>query len=415
MMEIEFLGGAQEVGRSAVSIVDEGTNIILDYGMKIENTPPEYPLATRNVSAIILSHAHLDHCGTIPSLFSKESPKFITNDISLELAEMLIKDSTKIASIEGYNLPFGKKDIKKMINSAILANYNEKIKVNNFKCTLFDAGHIPGSNGIFLQHERKNIFYTGDIKVNDTRLLNGCNLPAKTDILITESTYSEIEHADRKMEEDKLIAAVEEALSLNEKTIIPIFAIGRGPEVLLILEKYADKIALDGMAKKATEITLNYASYVKDPQRLQRIMKKTFWVRTPADRAKASEKFPIIVTTAAMMSGGPVIYYLRNIRGRPEAKILFTGYLMEDSPAKILLETGVFKNIEEQFHVHCDVKQFDLSAHAGRSELFEIINRTQPKQVISIHGENCPKFAKEIEEKFNIPAIAPKNGDVLEI
>ncbi|MFH1630619.1 MAG: MBL fold metallo-hydrolase, partial [Candidatus Aenigmatarchaeota archaeon] len=412
IIEIEFLGGAQEVGRSSVSITDGRTNIILDCGAKIEKTPPEYPLETFDPTAIILSHAHLDHCGAIPSLFRKGNPRFITNDISLDLVIMLLKDSMKIASFEDYELPFGKKEAKHAINSAILSNYNEKFRIDNFRCTLFDAGHIPGSCGIQLQHDKGNIFYTGDIKLNDTRLLHGCNLPSKTDILITESTYSEIDHTDRKREEENLVKSVEEALKLGEKTIIPVFAIGRGPEVLLILEEYADQIALDGMAKLATEITLNYASYVRDPIRLKKIMKKVFWVRSQKDRVKASEKFPIVVTTAGMMSGGPVLYYLRNIRGRPEAKILFTGYLMEDSPAKILLETGFFKSIEEQYHVRCDVKQFDLSAHAGRSELFEIIKRLQPKQIIAMHGENCPKFAKDLEEKFNISTIAPKNGDV---
>jgi len=409
------LGGAQEVGRSAISVIDGKTNIVLDYGSKIENTPPEYPIDTRGVSAVILSHSHLDHSGSIPMLFMRENPKFMTNDISLELVHMLIRDTFKLASIYGYELPFGRKEFKKMINSAILTNYNEKTKLDNFMYTPFDAGHIPGSTSTFLQHERKNIFYTGDIKLNSTRLLHGCNLPAKTDVLITESTYSEIDHPERASEEGKFIAAVDEALALEETALVPVFAIGRAQEVMMILENYADKIALDGMAKQATETILNYASYVKDPARLKKILKKVFWVRSEKDRARAIEKCPIIVTTAAMMAGGPIIHYLRNIRGRPEAKILFTGYLMEDSPAKILLETGAFKSIEEQYHVHCDVKQFDLSAHAGRSELFEIINRLQPKQVITVHGENCPKFAKEIEEKFNIPAIAPKNGDILEI
>lgn len=412
---MEFLGGAQEVGRSAISVIDRETNIILDHGSKIENTPPEYPLETKNVSAVILSHAHLDHSGSIPILYMNENPKFITNDISLEFVHMLIKDSFKLASIYEYELPFGKKEFKKMLNSSIITNYGQKFRIGSFNCTLFDAGHIPGSNGTFLQNENKSIFYTGDIKLNSTRLLNGCNLPDRTDILVTESTYSEIDHPKREEEEGKFLEAIDEALALEEKAIVPVFAIGRAQEVMLILEKYADKIALDGMAKQATEIIMEYASYVKDPSRLKKIMKKIFWVRTKEDRAKAIERRPIIVSTAAMMAGGPILQYLRNVKGRKEAKILFTGYLMEDSPAKILLETGVFKSIEEEYHVHCDIKQFDLSAHAGRNELFEIINRLQPKQIISVHGENCQKFAKEIEEKFNIPTLAPKNGDMVDI
>ncbi|MBI5061155.1 MAG: MBL fold metallo-hydrolase [Candidatus Aenigmarchaeota archaeon] len=413
-MRIEFLGGAGEVGKSAVFIKDRDTNIILDYGTKLQTDPPSFPVEAEDVSAAILSHAHLDHSGGLPILYKKEKPPLFTNDITLESISLLLKDSMKIARKEHYPLPYSRTDFKKMLKHAKLMMYEEDFKIDNFHCQLYDAGHIPGSAGILLDNG-KRIFYTGDIKLDSTRLLNGCKLPIDIDVLITESTYSDREHPDREEEEKKFLASIDEALSLDETTLVPVFALGRAQEVLLILEKYADKIALDGMAKKASEIVLDFKHYLKDPKKLKNILKKITWVRTDAERERAVKKYPIIVTTAAMMGGGPVLYYLRHLSSRPEAKVLFTGFLIEDSPAKVLIDTGLFETIEEKFNVHCDLHQFDLSSHAGHSELIEIIKRTNPKQVICVHGDECKDFAKGIESKLDIPATAPKNGDILEI
>lgn len=413
-MKIESLGGAQEIGKSAFLVSDKKTNIILDYGIQIQTIPPQYPLKAE-CDAVILSHAHLDHSGSLPILYKKYRPPLFTNDVTLDSTLLLIKDSMKIARKQHYKLPFSKNDVKRMFRSAKLLNYYEDFHIGDFSCSLYDAGHIPGSAGILLKNRGKSIFYTGDIKLDDTRLLNGCTLPKEVDVLITESTYSEREHPNREKEERRFISAVEEAIALEETALIPVFAIGRAQEVLLILENYVDKIALDGMAKPASEIILHYGYYLKDHEKLKSILNRVMWIKTDREREKAVKKIPIIVTTAAMMGGGPVLFYLRELRGRPEAKILFTGYLIEDSPARILTETGIFQSAEEKFHVHCDLKQFDLSSHCGRSELLEIIRRTNPKKVVCVHGDKCEKFAKEISEIFDIETIAPRNGDALEV
>lgn len=414
-MRLEILGSGHEVGRSALAIKERNTNIILDYGTHIQTSPPQFPLWTKDVSAVLLSHAHLDHSGGLPILYRDEKPPLFTNDVTLESIALLIKDSMKIARKEKYLLPYSRNDFKRMMKSAKLVGYEERFRVDGFDCMLYDAGHIPGSAGIFLAGGGKKIFYTGDTKLEPTRLLNGCKLPSAADVLITESTYSDREHPDREEEEKKFIGSIEEALAQDETALVPVFAIGRAQEVLLILEKYTKKIALDGMAKTASEIILDYKYHLKDPNRLKKILSKIKWIHTDKEREKAAKKYPIIVTTAAMMAGGPVLYYLRHLSRRPEAKVLFTGYLVEDSPARGLIETGVFQNIEEKYHVHCDVQQFDLSSHSGQSELLEIIKRTKPKQVICVHGDECEKFASAVEEEFNIEATAPKNGDVLEI
>ena len=414
-MRVEFLGGASEVGKSGIRISERDINIVLDYGVDIQTNPPRYPLPVKNVTAAVLSHSHLDHCGSMPALYTNEKPRTFMTDVTLESSLLLIKDSIKIARRNGYLLPFGKNEVKRMIKQTKLVTYEEHFKIGNISCQLFDSGHVPGSSGVLLSGGKK-IFYTGDIKLEPTRLLNGCKLPQNIDTLIMESTYSQKDHPDRLSEEKRLISAIEEALAMNETALIPVFAVGRAQEILLILENYSDKIALDGMAKAASEIILEHKYYLKDPEKLKKVLKKIKWIRSDKEREKAVKKYPIIVTTAAMMSGGPVLYYLRMLKSRKGAKVLFVGYLVEDSPARNLIETGIFTTAEESYSVHCDLRQYDLSSHAGRKELFQIINLTKPKQVICIHGDECEKFARDIEERFsNIQAIAPKNGDALEI
>ena len=378
-----------------------------------------YDLTVPGHSNYIANGMVVHNCGAIPVLYNKtQRLPFFTNDISLSATMMLIKDSVKIARWEGYDLPFSQQAVQTMIRNARLVDYGDKFKIGDFRCELRDAGHIPGSASPLLEHKSgMRIFYTGDIKLEDTKLLQGADIPNHTDVLIIDSTYSQTEHPSRVEEEKHVIEAVEEALALNQPVILPVFAVGRSQEALLILEKYADKIAIDGMARDATQMAMSYGRYLRDPAALKRILNKVTWIRTEADRAAALKKFPIIVTTAGMASGGPIIYYLRHLRGSTEAKVLFIGYLTEDSPARGLLETGILRTAEEEIKVRCDMRHYDLSAHAGRSELFEIVRRTKPSFVICVHGEpqSCDRFAEEIEEQFRIKAVSPSNGEVVEI
>jgi len=401
-----------------VLVSDNQSRVVIDYGMAVGN-PPRWPMAAPRLDAAILSHAHLDHCGALPVLYAK-NPKLplFTNDATLDASILLIKDSIKIAKWEGYNLPFSPRDLHAMLRNAKLVDYGECFRIGKFDCEMRDAGHIPGSASPLLRHASgTSIFYTGDIKLEDTALLLGADLPKHADVLVIESTYSQTEHPPRRQEEQRVIEAVEEALAREEPVILPVFAVGRSQEVLLILEKYADKIALDGMAREATEMAMSYGHHLRNPALLRRVLRKISWIRTDAERAKALSKFPIIVTTAGMAAGGPIIYYLRQLRGRPEAKILFVGYLTEDSPARGLLEKGILRTAEEEIKVACDIRHFDLSAHAGRSELFEIVRRVKPSLAVCVHGEPkfCERFAEELENDLGVEAVAPANGEVIEI
>lgn len=414
-MKIKFLGGAQEVGRSAIFLDSGKSRIVMDYGVKIQPEPGEFPLRPEKVDAIIPTHAHLDHCGAVPMLVGMNAPVYLTPPTA-ELMGLLLRDFLKISYAKNYPHRFSKEDMQKSLNSARHVKYGKTFKVKDLECSLHDAGHIPGSSGVLVKCGKKSVFYTGDIKLGSQRLVNGCSLPKeKIETLIIESTYSDRNHPDAKENEAAFLHEVDEALNMGEHVLIPSFAVGRSQEMLLALKNYANYLVLDGMAKEATEIALRNEKYLKQHEELKRVFRKCRKAKTEKQRAAALKRPSVIVSTSGMLTGGPSAYYLRKIYGRKDSRVIFVGFQVEGSPGKILLDTNMYNDGEREYHVRCKIARFDFSSHAGKEELFRIIKTISPKKVFCVHGDNCPQFASEIKKTLGIDAYAPKIGDEMEI
>lgn len=405
-MKIKVLGAGREVGRSCI-LVESDRRIVMDCGVKLQPEPPQYPLVEKigDIDAAVLSHAHLDHCGAMPLLMKNRKIPVFMNALTMELAALLVKDSMKVAKMQGYGTPYGIQDFKRFMKNSKPVNYGEKF----MSCRLYDAGHIPGSAGVMLEKER--VFYTGDVQMAQSQLLSQAKLPEKCDTLIMESTYGLRNHPLREQEERNLMESVEEAISKDETALMPVFAVGRAQEVLMILKDYANKIALDGMTRTASEIIAEYGSYLKNPKEFRKVLKKVHIVKKGAERGKILKKFPIIIASAGMLGGGPAVDYLSKISHREESKVLFTGFLVEESPGSNLIKTKIFENGRDKFDVTCELRQFNLSAHADRKGLFSIIEGLKPKNVLCVHGDSCGAFARDIHERYRINAFAPGNGE----
>jgi len=184
----------------------------------------------------------------------------------------------------------------------------------------------------------------------------------------------------------------------------------------MILDQFkADfPIYLDGMAREATQIALRYPEFIRDPKALKKALEDVKHIHSPEERKKIVKEPCAIVTTGGMMEGGPVIQYMKYLYNNEQSSIIFTGFLIPKTAGRYLLDTGRFVNEELDFKVKMNILNLDFSAHVGRSDLFDFVNKISPKKVICMHGDNCERFAKELKSR-GFDAIAPKIGDVIKV
>lgn len=411
MIQINFLGALGTVGASGVFIDNGIEKILLDYGTKIQEIPPKFPLPIERVpDALLLSHAHLDHSGGIPILFknSNSFPIFSLN-INKQLVELLLLDSIKVSREEGVELPFKKKDVEKTIKNFLSVNFREEFKIHKAGITFFDAGHIPGSAMILIDFGQKSLLYTGDFNTTEVRLVKKADLNiSNPSILITESTYSDRDHPERKSQEKELVETVKETLARDGVCLIAGFAVGRIDEILLVLDSYGIDypVFIDGMAKKAITIINKHSNLLKNPKGLDKALEKVEYVNSQKMRKRVLKEPCVILSTSGMLSGGPIVEYIKRIYSREDCSLILTSFQLEGTPGKILLETGRYINEELNLEVKMQVKRLDFSSHVGRKGLFDFIEKFSPEKVFCIHGDHTQEFASELREK-GFDAVAP--------
>jgi len=416
-MKIKFLGGCNEVGRSAVLVDDK---IIIDYGMRPSN-PPEIPLHSESISptSVIISHAHLDHSGMVPSLMHRaKAPEVYMTPVTRDLTRLLGRDTIKVGKDQGFVF-FGEEDIMKLDEYTHTVAYGERHTLNgsDYEFELHNAGHIPGSSSVHLRKESEDIslLYTGDIKTGATRLMESASpadFPA-SDILFIESTYYGRDHRDRKELEREFIDSIKETLNSGGNAIVPCFAVGRTQEVVMILHSYGLTPYVDGMGLSVFSMFRNHPSSLRDAEALNNAFGDAQFVNSKR-RKKAISEPSVIVTTAGMLNGGPVLYYLKKIHEDPKSKVLLTGYQIEGTNGRMLVEEGCVEADGEIVKVNAGVEYYDFSAHAGDSELKKIVSRfcrNGTEVVFMVHGDHTEEFATWTRDKFGCEAIAPNNGE----
>ncbi|MEM3572619.1 MAG: MBL fold metallo-hydrolase [Nitrososphaeria archaeon] len=413
IMQISFLGSCQEVGRSAFLLeTDSKKRILLDYGVKL-NSEITLPLPIHGfIDCAIISHAHLDHSGALPLLYSyTEFPTFMTPP-SLPLIDLLVKDSIKVSELKGLEPIFTPSHVKRMKRNVILLPYSKGKEHADTYIELNDAGHILGAASVYLEN-KYGILYTGDIKFEKTRLHNAAFSDFDdVDILITESTYGGREHPPRETSEKEFFDACTEVCENGGAVLVPSFAVGRAQEIACILTKKNFKypIYIDGMAKQASEIFLEFPNYVRDYNELYYTMKKVNWVESNSMRRKIIKEPGVVISTAGSLQGGPAIEYALHLKKNMKNAIFLVGFQPEETPGRKLLETKHL--IVDEYDLDFSeilIKIFDFSAHASHSELVRLAEKTNPQVVFIIHGEEESQkmLAKDIE-KIGIKAIIPK-------
>ena len=420
-MKVSVLGAAKEVGRSAFLVNSNSTGILMDYGVLLKREPI-FPMHVRpkDVDAVVITHAHLDHSGFVPSLFLSDSAagQVLATLPTFELSQLLIEDMIKIS---GFYLPFEYVDVSTMMKHSRSLQFKETYKVNDMKITLHESGHVLGGASIIVEHEGKRIFYTGDINTRGSKLLRPADLDLDDiDLMIIESTYSQTEQMPRDVAEKELLEFAYDVLGRKGTLFIPAFSVERAQEIACVLKSYnfPYKVVMDGMAVKANQIMLKHPTFLKNAEVFKRAINEAEWI-TGWNRRKSVIKEPcVIISPAGMLVGGSAVFYLQEIAKSERNGVAMVSYQGEGTPGRTLLDRKVVNFDGRERKCLADVRRFEFSGHNSRSELFEILEhiRGNPK-VLTVHGDgpSCTKFAEEIRVKYGFESKAPNVGEIVDV
>jgi putative mRNA 3-end processing factor len=421
-LDVKVLGAANEVGRSGFLVGCNGTNLLLDYGVMFgrRGTPPGYPLHVKpkDLDAIIITHAHLDHSGNVPSLFVSGNTDVYATPPTFDLSELLIEDMLKI---EKNSHPFDLPELNNMMKNAKEIGFKQKVTKGNATFELRESGHVIGGSTVLVESEKKRLFYTGDVKTNGSRMLREADFDfGEIDLLITESTYSQTEQKPRRESEKELIEFANEVMDRKGTLFIPSFSVERSQEMACILKNanFKHKIIMDGMALKVNEIMFRHPEYLRDQKVFADAINNAVAIREHSERKRAMEEPCVVISPAGMLVGGNAVFYLQHLAFDDKNGIALVSYQGEGTPGRKLLETGKVSTRGKDVNVTADVKQFEFSGHADRNELFEMLKKIKgnPK-VLTVHGdsESCDLFAQEIHEKFGFEAHAPTVNETITV
>ncbi|MCK9323049.1 MAG: beta-CASP ribonuclease aCPSF1 [Candidatus Methanomethylophilaceae archaeon] len=448
------MGGFRQVGRSATLLTTRESKVLIDCGLDPNSDATPYfgipeaqPLS--ELDAVVITHAHLDHCGTLPALFKYgyEGPVYCTPP-TRDLMALLQLDNIKLGFGESKKVPYEAQHVRKEMLHTIPLKYNETTDIApDIRLTLHNAGHILGSSiaHFHIGDGLHNVAFTGDTKFEKTWLFNPANnrFP-RLETLVIESTYGG--HNDiqpsRADASEEMKALLIEAMNHNGKVLIPVFAVGRSQEVMLVIEELMRTgqippvpVYLDGMIWEATAIHTAYPEYLNSQLRTQIFQQNEnpflssifHRVETSAMREEIchSPDACIVLATSGMMSGGPVLEYFREWADDEKNSLLFVGYQSEGSIGRTIQRgrTDIsFNNRGKQIDVNIRMNRVTVdgfSGHSDRRQLMKYISSLEPRpdKIIIGHGEDrkCTDLASSIYKKFNIETKAPLNLETIRL
>ena len=453
-MRVVTLGGFREVGRSCLLVQTQNSKVLIDVGVNAAtgDVSKAYPylnmmgFSIEELDAVVISHGHMDHMGFLPYLFAYgyDGPVYCTpptRDIMVLLQQdyiNLVKKSFNIDPI------YSKKDINKELRNIITIDYEEVVDITpEIKMTLYNAGHIIGSASVHLHigEGAHNLVYSGDQKFGFTRLFEPANMRfPRLETLMIESTYGgRADIAINRFEcENKLTDIIRAVIERRGRVLIPVFAVGRSQELLLVLEEYFRKnpdlnipVYIDGMVMEASAIHTAYPEYMRE-QLQRRILSDRSPFESPmikvakgVDRETIVHGEPsIILAPSGMLAGGPSLEYLKMMADDPKNALIFVGYQSALSLGSKLQrgekeiptigDDGRTKTINIKMQVETAE---GFSGHSDRSQLMAYLKnlRPTPERIITMHGDwgKTEEFArsagmmlkKESRALYNLEAM----------
>jgi KH/beta-lactamase-domain protein len=450
-MRLMFLGGAKEVGRSCILAETNETKVLMDCGINVASYHDPYPMLEglhfppSELDAVIITHAHLDHSGFLPYLYKSgyEGPVYCTEP-TRDLMALLQFDYIDVLVKEGKEPPYTERDVKEMIKYCIPRDYRKVTDIApDMRLTLYNASHILGSASAHLHigEGAHNLVYTGDIKFGFTRLFDAVDSHyPRLESLIIESTYGGNNDImpNRQASEDRLLQVLQETILQNGCVLIPVFAVGRAQEIMLVLENFYRRNVLnfkcyvDGMTLEASSIHTAYPEHLREGVR-RRILQndspftsEIFKEVKDMDREQIiKDGGSIIIASSGMMTGGPSVEYFKAMAEDPKNTLVFVGYQGEGSLGR-KLQNGVpsipitVNGRTKALNLNLRVENIEgFSGHSDRVQLTNYIKRLKPKpkRVIVQHGdrEKVAAFSLFLNRKMKIKASSPQNLDAIRL
>jgi hypothetical protein len=449
-VRVTALGGFREVGRSAALLSTPNSKILVDCGVNTgseENGIPYLYIPEANpiseIDAVVITHAHLDHCGLVPLLYKYgyDGPIYCTPP-TRDLMVLLQLDYIDVANKEGKRVPYDSSLIREALKHVITLNYGEVTDIApDIRLTFHNAGHILGSAiaHFHIGEGLYNVAFTGDFKYERTRLLEpAVNDFPRLEALVMEATYGGAEdfQPSRREAEAQLHKIIRDTLDNKGKVLIPAFAVGRSQEVMIVLEEAMRNgvidevpIYLDGMIWEATAIHTTYPEYLNSELRnlifhqgvnpfLSEYFKQVDSNSMRVDILDDPEPC-IVLSTSGMLNGGPVMEYLKAFAPNEKNTLIFVGYQAEGTLGRRLQKGWEEIPMSHEgrtitIKVNMRIETVDgFSGHSDRRQLIEYVRRMKdrPEKMLTVHGDGmkCIELASALYKKFKVETRAPMN------
>lgn len=451
-ISIQFIGAAQTVTGSKHLLKTPTMNILIDCGLfqglkelRMKNWEP-LPINVKDIQVLLLTHAHLDHCGYLPLLVKHGfRGKILMTPPTRDLAEIILRDSAKIqeedamqANMGGYSmhkpaLPlYNEKDVETALRYFEIRQDNEWIKLSNDIQFRFQKnGHILGSAFIEMECFGKKIVFSGDIGRDNSELVGSPNILKEADYLIMESTYGNRLH-EAVSPLEILAQVIQQTLHNKGNILIPSFAVGRAQELMLMINELKQKnkipdvpVYLDSpMGAEATEILHKYPKWHNlTEQQCREVCQHIIITRDFENtlRIIADKKNKIVIAASGMLTGGRVLEYMKAWLNDKKNTILFAGYQAEGTRGRAMKEGAHEVKIHGKYYpVRCELKDItSLSAHADQGEMIRWLSRfvKKPKKIFLVHGELSAQetFKMKIYDELKLDVTIPKQYEEFQL
>jgi uncharacterized protein len=446
------LGGFREVGRSCALLETENTKVLLDAGVNFSVDDPYpyidalgYPLS--DIDAVIITHAHSDHNVLLPYIYKLgfNGPVYCTEP-TRDLMALIQFDYIKVNVSNDNDVPFTEQEVKGVMLNTIPREYREVTDIApDMRLTLHNAAHILGSASAHLNigEGSHNLVYSADIKYGITRLFDNIDIRyPRIETLVIESTYGAKDalQTPRQEAEKQLLDVINETTQYGGNVLIPVFGVGRGQEICMVIENFykqnlltdKNKVYVEGMVREASAIHTAYPEYLRKSLE-RRILTNDSPFDSPIfheakreDRDKIlKEKGAIIITTSGMMNGGPVLEYFQKMAPDKANTLVFVGYLAEGTLGRKIQQGLKTMPISDngktkRLDINMRIENIDgFSGHSDFNQLMAYVGSLKPKprKIIVNHGDpqRSVEFSKAVATRYGISSTAIRNLDSIRL